>query len=166
MSYQGLLFSLADLPSPYKPIAVSTYIWAACRASRSLNVTWSWKDLKKELLPGRAKEDFMQPIKLCLPLEEILKLYINNTTQYFKSDPAMWVPLPSSALSQLASQLYWVGEIPVNHPDLNDPKGPASLGLGQFWTSFWLVWMGLSCAVCVCVCFYVCSWRRPSPSDI
>lgn len=65
----------------------------------------------------------------------------------------MWVSLLSSALSQLASQLCWVGERPVNHPDPNDLKGPASLGLGlgQFRTSLWL-FVGLPCP---CVSVYM-----------
>lgn len=68
----------------------------------------------------------------------------------------MWVSLPSSALSQLASQLCWVGDRPVNHPDLNDPKGPASLDLGQFGTSFWLFVDGFFLVPCMCVCLFVC----------
>lgn len=90
---------------------------------------------------------------------------MNNTTQC--QTPAMWVSrgLLSSALSQLASQLCWVEERPVNHPDLNDPKGPGSLGLDQFWTSLWLFVDGF--ALChVCVSVYTCVHGDGHPLQI
>ncbi len=133
------------------------------------------KKKKRENLLVRAKEDFMQPVKIFLALEEIClsekSVFLNLTEMLHKyhhtilNVKPLWLSLLFSALSQLASQLCWVGERPVNHLDLNDPKGPASLGLGQFWTSVWLRVDGFAlCRVCVSV--FVCVHGDGHPLQI
>lgn len=103
----------------------------------------------------------MLPIKLFLALEEIclseksvLKLYINNTTQYFMSNILGYLCSPVLCLSWPVSCAEWGKDLSIILTSTT-PKGPphrvwvwANSGLQS-------AWMGLPCAVCVCLFLYV-----------